>query len=109
MKNYKRTYKFLFNNGLKYETKSQTISLSLYGSTIGATRYPQFIINNQYKILPRPYPPSEPGNKGWKVLQLNWFVEFVRSIEQITIQYFETMYPDKKRSKFFLSLLKKSK
>ena len=109
MKNYKRTYKFLFNNGLKYETKSQTISLSLYGSTIGATRYPQFIIHNQYRILPRPYPPSKPGNKGWKVLQLNWFVEFVRSIEQITIQYFETMYPDKKRSKTILSLLKKSK
>ena len=41
-------------------------------------------------------PPCKPENKEWRVLQLNWFVEFVRSIEQITIKYFETIYPDKK-------------
>ena len=96
MKNCKKTYNFLFKNGLKYKTKSWTISLSLYGSIIGATRYTQHIINNQYKILPRPYPPCKPGKKGWRELQLNCFVECVRSIEQITIKYFETIYPDKK-------------
>ena len=73
--------------------------MSLYGSTIGVTTHPQFIINNQYKKLLRPYPPYKPGNKGWRVSQLNWFVAFVRSIEQITIKYFETIYPDKKNKK----------
>ena len=88
MKNCKKAYNFLFKNGLKYKTKSRTIPLSLYDSTIGETRYPQFIINKQYKILPRPYPPCKPGNKGCRVLQLNWFVEFVRIVEQITIKIF---------------------
>ena len=59
---------------------------------------------NRYKILPRLYPPCKPGNKGWKVSQLNWFVEFVRIIEQITIKYFETIYP-----KTILYLISKSK
>ena len=45
----------MFQNGLKYKTKSRTISLLMYGLTIGATRYPQFIIDDGYKILPRPY------------------------------------------------------
>ena len=83
--------------------------MSPYGLIIGATRYPQFIINKQYKILSRPYPPCKPGNIGWKVLQLNWFVEFVRRIEQITIKYFETIYPDNKKSKTILYLINKSK
>ena len=52
MNNIKNIYNFLFKKGLKYKTKSQTISLSFHDSTIGATRYPHFIINNQYKILP---------------------------------------------------------
>ena len=47
MKNYKITYNFLLKNGLKHNTNYWTISLSLYGPTIGATRYPQFVINNQ--------------------------------------------------------------
>ena len=101
MKNYKKTYNFLFKNRLKYKTNSRTILLSLYGSTIGAMRYPQLIINNQYKTLPRTYPPYKPGKKGWRALLLNWFVEFVRSIEQVTIKYFETIYPDKKNQKQF--------
>ena len=81
MKYYERIYNLLFKFGLKYKTNSQTISLSLYGSTIGATKYPRFIIHDQYIILPQPYPPCKPGYKGWRVLQLNWSVEFIRSIE----------------------------
>ena len=96
MKNYKPTYNFLFKYGLKFRNNSWTISLSLYGSTIGVMRFPQFIINNQYKTLPRPYSPYKTGNKGWRVLQ---FFEFVRSLEQITIEYFETIYPNRKNQK----------
>ena len=59
-------------------------------------RYPQCINYNQYKILPRPYSPYKPGNKGWRVLQLNWFVEIISSIGDITIKYFEKIHPDKK-------------
>ena len=106
MINYKRTNNFLFKNGLKYKTNSPPISLSLYGSTIGVTRYPQFIINHHYKILPRPYPPCKPGNKGWRVLQLNWFVEFVRSIEQITLKQFIQI---KKQIKTIIYLINKWK
>ena len=40
---------------------------------------------------------------------MNWFVEFVRSIEQIIINYFETIYPDNKKSKTILYLINKSK
>ena len=75
---------------------------------IVVTRYPQFIIHKQYKTLPQPYPPCKPEKKGWRVYQLNWFIEFVRSIEQITIKYFETIYPCKK-SKTILYLINKAK
>ena len=85
MKNYLKTSNLLFKNGWKYKTKSRTISLSPFGSTIDATRYPQAIINKQYKISPWPYPSCKPENKGWRVLQLNCFIEFIRSIKQITI------------------------
>ena len=65
---YHITYNNLFQNGLKNKTKSRTISLSMYGSTTGATRYPQFIKDDEYKISPRPYPTLKPGNKGWKLV-----------------------------------------
>ena len=53
--NYLKTYKELFRYGLKYQTKSRHVKTSLYGSTIGPTRYPQFIFRDSYRILPRPY------------------------------------------------------
>ena len=43
------------------------------------------------------------------MVQFNWCVEFVRSIEQIAIKYFETIYPDNKKSKRILYLINKSK
>ena len=43
------------------------------------------------------------------MLQLNWFVEFVRSIEQITIKNFQTIHLDKNKSKTTLYLINKSK
>ena len=61
---YHVTYKNMFQNGVKYKTKSCTISLSMCGSTIGASRCPQFIKGDEYKILPRLYHTSKPGNKG---------------------------------------------
>ena len=66
---YHVTYNHMLQNGLKYKTKSRTISLLMCGSTIGAPRYPQFIKDDEYKILPRPYHTSKPGNKGWKLVQ----------------------------------------
>ena len=54
----------MFQNGLTYKTKSRMISLSMYGSTIGATKCPQFIKDDEYKILPMSYHTSKPGNKG---------------------------------------------
>ena len=42
----------MFQNGLKYKTKSRTMLLLMYGST---TRYAQFIKDDKSKILPRPY------------------------------------------------------
>ena len=66
---YHVTYNNMFQNGLKYNTKSRTISLSMYGLTIGATKYPQFIKDDEYKILLRRYYTSKPGNKEWKSVQ----------------------------------------
>ena len=55
MNNYHVTYGNIFENGLEYKTKSRTISLSLYGSIIGATRYPHFIKDDELKILTMPH------------------------------------------------------
>ena len=59
----------MFQNELKYKTKSRRISLSMYGSTIGAIRYPHFIKDDEYKILPRLYYTSKSGDKGWKLVR----------------------------------------
>ena len=45
--NYHTTYSNIFQNRLKYKAKSCKISLSLYGSTKGATRYPPFIKDDE--------------------------------------------------------------
>ena len=52
--NYHVTYNDMFQNGLKYKTKNCTISSSMYCTTISETRYPHFIKDDEYKILPRP-------------------------------------------------------
>ena len=44
---YHITYNNMFQKGLKYKTKSRTIALLMYGSTKGATRYPQFIKDDE--------------------------------------------------------------
>ena len=54
--NYQNIYKQIFVNGLEYQTKSRQIQTAFYSSTIGHTRYPQFVFRGSYKILPRPYP-----------------------------------------------------
>ena len=88
MNNYHITYSNTFENGLEYKTKSCTIYLSLYGSTIGATRYPQFIKDDEYKILLSLYHTSKPGNKGWKLVKSFWFLDSINHIDGITFQYF---------------------
>ena len=60
--NYQNTYKEIFQNDLKYQTKSCQIYIALYGSTIGPTRYLQFIFRGSHKILQRP----RPNTTGWK-------------------------------------------
>ena len=87
----------MFQNGLKYKSKSPIISLLMYGSTIGPTQYPQFIKDGEYNILPRPYHTSKPGNKGWKLVQSCWLLNLIKHIEGITFQYFNQIYPDKKK------------
>ena len=82
MNNYHITCNNIFENGLKYKTKSCIISLSMYGSTIGATRYPQLVKDDEYKILPRPYHTSKPGNKGWKFLQSFWFIDLMKYMKE---------------------------
>ena len=84
--NYQNVYKEIFQNGLKYLTKSRQIQTVLYGSTIGPTRYPQFIFRGSYNIYPKPYPTFQPNTTGWKSLQSSWFVQFISDIEDIVIK-----------------------
>ena len=109
MENYHKTYNNMYQYGLKYKTKSRTISLSMYGSTIGATRYPQFIKDDEYKILPRPYHTSKPGNKGWKLIQTFEILNLIKHIEAITFQYFNQIYPDRKKQRVILYMIQKAK
>ena len=48
-------------------------NMLLFGATIGRTRYPLFLLNNKYKILPRPVVSCRYGNKGHNVYKLEWF------------------------------------
>ena len=35
---------------------TRKVNMLLFGATIGRTRYPLFLLNNKYKILPRQFP-----------------------------------------------------
>ena len=107
--NYQKTYKQIFRYGLKYQTKSRHIKTSLYGSTIGPTRYPQFIFRDSYRILPRPYRTFLPNSNGWKHLQSTWFIEFITDIEKVVIQYFMYTYPNIKERKVISYMITKAK
>ena len=99
----------MFQNGLKYKTKRCTMLLSMYGSTIGVTRYPQLIKDDENEILPRPYHTSKPGNMGWKLVQSCWFLDLIKNIEGITFQYFNQKYPGKKKQQVILYTIQKAK
>ena len=105
MNNYHVTSNNMLHNGLKFKTKSCMISILMYGSTIGATRYPQFIKDDEYKILLRPYHTSKYRNKGWKIVQSFWFLNLIKHIKGITFQHFNQIYPDKKKLRVVLYML----
>ena len=92
----------MFQNGLKYKTKTCAISQSLYASIIDTTRYPQFIKHDEYKMLPTLYHTPKPGNKGCKLVQSFWFLTSINHTEGMTFQCFNQIYPDKKKQRVIL-------
>ena len=60
---------------------TQKCNMLLFGAAIGWTRYPLFMLNNKFKILPRQVVSSRYGNKGHNVYKLEWFKELVQIAE----------------------------
>ena len=53
-------------------------NMMLFGSTIGQTQYPLFLLNNKVKILPRPVVTCRYGNRLLNVYKLQLFKELIQ-------------------------------
>lgn len=77
--------------------KSQRgIPMYLFGSTIGATRYPLYYKDGSYHNLPRPYADYKPGSKARNFTDSLWFTTFAQEVEKCVLYFLQNLYPDKK-------------
>ena len=102
-----------FNNVRRsgtYMNKSQRgIPMYLFGSTIGATRYPLYYKDGKYHNLPRPYADYRPGSSARRFTDTLWFTTFVQEIERCVIYFLRHKYPDKRKAKITLFEISQAK
>ena len=107
--NYINTYNYIKKGGTYMKTSKRKIPMYLFGSTIGATRYPLYMDDDGYHNLPRPYTNFKPGSIGRSITDSMWFCNFVEEVEDKVKYFLQHMYPDKKKAKLTLKLLDLSK
>ena len=81
--------------GEYHKTPKRKLAVYCFGSTIMATQYPQFILDNgKHCTLPRPYHKSKPGNTGFELMMQPWFRSFVADIESAVLYFLDNLLPD---------------
>lgn len=66
---------------------TKMIKMYLLGSTIGWSAYPQFVIDGENKMLPRPVTSCRGPKKGPGLLETKWFKDLSSYAEKVTYQY----------------------
>lgn len=106
---YINTYNNVRKSGTYLKKSRRGIAMYLFGSTIGATRFPLYYKDNSYHNLPRPYCDFKPGLKARQYTDSKWFTTFVQDIEKCVIYFLREMYPDKKKAKLTLFKIAQAK
>ena len=93
---YKKSIIILCKGGTRMKTKKRMMTMYQFGGTIGAARYPLFLIeisdekepNKKFSMLPRPVVKSRPGECGHTILKYSkWLNYLVRDIASYVFQY----------------------
>ena len=91
----KSTYAKLVSCGEYNKTSKQQLAVYCYCSTIMATQYPMFILDDgKHCVLPRPYNKCKPGNTGFELMMQPWFCAFVADIESAVMYFIKNMLQD---------------
>ena len=80
-----------------------------YGSTITCTRYPKFYWDGKPHIVPRPYFSSKPNQKGYNIIQTNWFQTLLEEIESHVLHCLHNILSDQHLKKLTLFNIKLAK
>jgi len=83
------TFKKLCKCGTSVRKGKRNVCMNLFGSTIGVTKYPRFLLNGVPKVLPRPFEHSRPGAKGFNLMKESWFKSFVTDLANIAWNFVE--------------------
>lgn len=80
---------YLIRNGTHVRKGKRKVQMRLFGSTLGASKYPRFSKNGgeDFHMIPRPFSNSRPGKKGYLALKEKWFIELVKEINNIAMCY----------------------
>jgi len=106
---YITTYNSIRRSGTYLKKSQRGIAMYLFGSTIGATRFPLYYKDSAYHNLPRPYADFKPGSKARQYTDTKWFTTFVQDIESCVIYFLREMYHDKQKAKLTLFKIAQAK
>ena len=106
---YITTYNSIRRSGTYLKKSQRGIAMYLFGSTIGATRFPLYYKDSAYHNLPRPYADFKPGSKARQYTDTKWFTTFVQDIESCVIYFLREMYHDKHKAKLTLFKIAQAK
>ena len=107
---FRYTYLKLIKSGTYMKTKSRTLPMYLFGSTIGSARHPLFQLEDgSSHPLPRPFRTCKPKMLEFTFYNSLWFIAFVKDVEMIVLQYIIFEYPNRKKAMKVLQLICLSK
>ena len=106
---YTETYSTIKKGGTYMRKNQRKVSLYLFGSTIGAAKFPLYFDGITYHTLPRPYANYKPNSLGRQIIDSTWFKDFVVEIEDIIFYFLRNLYPENKKAKITLYLMEKAR
>ena len=106
---YVTTYNSVRLTGTYMKTSQRSIPMYVFGSTIGASRYPLYYLDNAYHNLPRPYADFRPKSPARQFTDSRWFTTFVQDVEASVIYFLRELYPNKAKAKITLYKIAKAK
>ena len=103
------TYNTIKKTGTYLRSSQRKIPMYLFGSTIGASQFPQYLDSNGHHNLPRPYRNYKPGSPARAITDSHWFTEFAMDVEKCVIEFLKEIYPYHKKAELTLFLMATAK